>query len=431
MSVTRNTFYNIAGGLVPTAAAILCIPYLLVQIGDEKFGVLTIIWALIGYSNLFDLGVSRSLTYEISRLNRLNRNDISSTIVAGLLIAFCTGAVGTILILLIGSAFTTSWMNIDVAFETDVYRSFFIISLAIIPVAANTAIRGALEGLNRFGSANFNRSIVGTLMFTLPALSVWIYGPFLECVSWFLLSGRIALVILSVGQIKYELFGLDYRKVGGLRWSFLVPVGKVKKLLSYGVWVAITGLIGPLMTSGDRFIIARFVSVGLLPGYIIPQEGLQKLLLLPAALFSALFPRFTEMDAVDVRAQYLIYYRITAISMGLICLCSAMLAHPVLAWWISPAFAEKSYPITLILCLGIWINSMAQAPYTLLHAKGQPKITAIFHLIELVIYMWLLLILLPSFGIIGAAYAWLIRVVIDLVLLHTAAKRYLRQYLLS
>jgi O-antigen/teichoic acid export membrane protein len=427
MSVTRNTIYNIAGGLIPTATAILFIPYLLEQLGNEKFGVLTIIWALIGFVNLFDLGVSRSLTYEMSRLNSLNRNQISSTIIAGLLIAIFTGALGMVLILLIGPSFTTRWMDIDADIENDVYRSFFIIAFAIIPVAANTAIRGTLEGLQRFGAANLNRSIVGTLMFVLPALAVVIYGPFLEVISWFLLAGRIFLAFLSGAQIWRELFSSDYRQLAGVGSPLMVLASKVRQLLSYGVWIAITGIIGPLMTSGDRFIIANFVNVGLMPSYIIPQEGLQKLLLVPAALFSALFPRFIEMRSEDMHGQYWKYYRLTAISMAIVCGCAAIVAKPVLAWWISSAFAESSYPIVIVLCLGIWINSMAQAPYTLLHAKGQPKTTAIFHLIELVLHIGLLIVLLQLFGIIGAAYAWVSRALLDLILLHFAARRSLNK----
>jgi O-antigen/teichoic acid export membrane protein len=34
----------------------------------EAFGVLTLIWALIGYFSLFDMGVGRALTYELSKL---------------------------------------------------------------------------------------------------------------------------------------------------------------------------------------------------------------------------------------------------------------------------------------------------------------------------------------------------------------------------
>jgi O-antigen/teichoic acid export membrane protein len=113
MSITRNTIYNLIGGLLPTVVAILCIPYLLENLGNVKFGVLTIIWALIGYVNLFDLGVSRSLTYEVSKLNATNKAEISSTIIAGIFIAFCTGALGAILVFSGSLAITGRWLHVD------------------------------------------------------------------------------------------------------------------------------------------------------------------------------------------------------------------------------------------------------------------------------------------------------------------------------
>jgi O-antigen/teichoic acid export membrane protein len=423
MSIRRNTIYNLVGGLLPTVVAILSIPYLLANLGDEKFGVLTIIWALIGYVNLFDLGVSRSLTYEVSKLNSSSKAEISSTIVAGIFIALCTGAFGAALVFGGSFAFTDRWLQVDAVSRDDVHNSIMIISIAIMPVAVNTAIRGTLEGMNRFGAANLNRSIVGTLMFLLPAIAVALGHRDLTSASYYLLAGRVALTAFSFAQIWTELTVSEYRQLNSTEPLLRNFFRRVRKLLSYGIWIAITGVVGPLLTSGDRFVIARFVEVGLMPAYIIPQEGLQKMLLLPAALFGALFPRFTEMKNEEMRSVYWKYYKLTAAGMAVVCGGAAFLSYPILQWWISEQFAVQAYPITLVLCLGIWFNSMAQAPYTLLHAIGRPKTTAIFHLIELIVYCVVLVALLKMFGLIGAAYGWVFRVLLDLLLLHFAAAR--------
>jgi O-antigen/teichoic acid export membrane protein len=307
------------------------------------------------------------------------------------------------------------------------YSSFVIISFAIVPVALNTAVRGALEGMNRFGAANINRSIVGTLMFLLPAIAVVFGHRDLKSASYYLLVGRLALAALSFVQIWTELTASQYRLPGRAGSMFSNFLSRIRRLMSYGIWIAITGVVGPLMTSGDRFVIARFIDIGLMPAYIIPQEGLQKILLLPAALFGALFPRFTEMKDDEVAALYWKYYKLTAAGMAMVCGGVALLSYPILQWWISERFANKAYPMTVVLCVGMWFNSMAQAPYTLLHSKGRPKTTAIFHLIELFIYFAVLVALLKIFGLIGAAYAWVLRVLLDLILLHFAAARILKQ----
>ncbi len=109
-----------------------------------------------------------------------------------------------------------------------------------------------------------------------------------------------------------------------------------------------------------------------------------------------------------------------------ICLIAAISAYPVLNYWLSKEFAEKALPIVLILSAGIWVNAMASVPYTLLHANGNPRLTALFHLFELAVYIIALWWLTQEYGMIGAAIAWVGRVVLDWLLLNMAADKLLR-----
>lgn len=67
MSV-KNTIYNLSASILPLIAAIYSIPELITDLKDEKFSILLIIWSLIGYFSLFDFGVGRALTYELSKI---------------------------------------------------------------------------------------------------------------------------------------------------------------------------------------------------------------------------------------------------------------------------------------------------------------------------------------------------------------------------
>lgn len=104
-----------------------------------------------------------------------------------------------------------------------------------------------------------------------------------------------------------------------------------------------------------------------------------------------------------------------------ICAVAAVLANPILKMWISKSFAAQTVWIVPILCVGVWVNSLAQLPATLLHSIGKPKLTALLHLAEILIYCGLILFFTRSLGIVGAAVAWLIRVVLDFVCLHLLA----------
>ena len=194
-------------------------------------------------------------------------------------------------------------------------------------------------------------------------------------------------------------------------------------LWNYGLWVTVTGIVGPLMVYGDRFFVSAAVGADQLSLYAIPQEALLRLLLIPMALTGALMPRLVAMGEVHAAQAYRKTYRQVGLAMLGICVVAAALAYPVLKLWISATFAHDAMPVVLVLCVGIWVNSLASVPYILLQAKGNPRITALFHLAELLLYFVVLWALSSRFGLVGAALAWLARVALDWALLQVAVRR--------
>ena len=60
--LARNTVLNLIGQAGPLAIAIFTMPILIRGLGIDRFGVLTLVWLVIGYFSLFDLGIGRALT---------------------------------------------------------------------------------------------------------------------------------------------------------------------------------------------------------------------------------------------------------------------------------------------------------------------------------------------------------------------------------
>jgi O-antigen/teichoic acid export membrane protein len=70
-----------------------------------------------------------------------------------------------------------------------------------------------------------------------------------------------------------------------------------------------------------------------------------------------------------------------------------------------------------VLCLGVFANAIGSMFYALLHAKGRPDISARLHLIELPLFICVLLLLVDRHGVLGAAWAWVGRMVFDAAVL--------------
>ncbi len=414
MSLKRNALWNLAGSAVPLVAGVALIPFTLARLGGEAFGVLTLIWGLIGYFSLFDLGVGRALTVRLGQVNATGTaSEVGSILRAGMLLTCGAGLLGVAIISLLAPSLAHDWLKINLALQNDAYRAFLIAAVGVLPTTLASGLRGALEGLNRFAASNVSRIVLGVWMFALPAWAVYIHGPHLEVITLYLVLGRCLVLVAMVFQLRTQLFS---KSVG-------LITSHVKALWSYGFWVTVTGIVGPLMVYGDRFFVSAAVGADQLTLYAIPQEGLLRLLLIPSALPAALLPRLAAMESAESEVAYRQTYRQVAATMVGVCVLAAALAFPVLSVWISAEFARSALPVVLIFCMGIWVNSLAMVPFTLLHAKGNPRLTAVFHLAELLLYLGALWFLSSRFGLVGAALAWVARVIVDWVLLHIAVRR--------
>lgn len=414
MSLKRNTLWNLLGSGLPLLAAALAIPYTLQKLGAEAFGVLTLMWSLIGYFSLFDFGVGRALTVEVSR--RASAGDtaaVGPVLRAGMVLTAAAGLLGVGVVAALAQPMATQWLSISETWQRPATLAFWVTALGVLPTTLSSGLRGALEGLNRFGVANFARMAMGLWMFGAPALAIAWHGPDLVAISIYLVLGRC---IVLLGLLA-PLIGYWHRGAQGMERRDFAKLGE------YGVWVTVTGIVGPLMVYGDRFFVSAAVGADQLPLYAIPQEGLLRLLLISGALTAALLPRLAAVDEKEAAHQYRRMFGRVAMVMGVVCVAAGVLAYPVLRVWISQEFAAQALPVVAVLCVGVWVNAIASLPFTLLQARGNPRLTALFHLTELGVYLVLLWWATGHWGLMGAALAWVARVVLDAFLLHMAVRK--------
>jgi O-antigen/teichoic acid export membrane protein len=197
-------------------------------------------------------------------------------------------------------------------------------------------------------------------------------------------------------------------------------------LLTFGGWMTVTNIIGPLMVYMDRFLIGAVVSLSAVAYYATPFEVVSKLLVIPAAIMGVLFPAFSSALTVDRDRAARLFGRVVEyifLALFPITLLVVMFAREGLMIWLGTEFAENSTYVLQLLMIGIFINSHGQVPFGLIQGAGRPDLTAKLHMFELPLYLILLWWLLNDFGIIGAAVAWVLRIVIDTVLLFVFAER--------
>jgi O-antigen/teichoic acid export membrane protein len=418
--LARNTIWNLLGSAAPMAVAVFSIPILIRGLGKERFGVLTLAWALIGYASLFDLGLGRALTQLVAKkLGAGEDSEIPKLVWTSLVLMLALGLVGTLAAVLLSPWLVHRALNVPVALQPETLRSFYLLGLSIPIVISTAGLRGLLEAHQRFGLINALRIPMSVYSFASP-LMVLPFSRSLFPVVALLVGGRV------VGCAAH--LWLCLRVAPELRDRIAWHRPAAGPLLRFGGWMTVTNVIGPLMVTLDRFLIGGLVSMTAVAYYATPYEVVTKLWLLPSALMGVMFPAFSAGSSQDRERTRVLFSRsVKSLFLVLfpVMLCTVALAQDGLKLWLGAEFAQHSFRVLQWLAVGVFINSLALVPFTLVQGVGRPDLTARLHLIELPLYLGLLWWLVSTGGIEGAAIAWTARVAVDALCLFGLTRRYL------
>lgn len=418
--LARNTIFNILGQGLPLIAAVFSIPVLISRLGTDRFGVLSLAWMVISYFSFFDLGLGRALTKLVAdKLGAGEEEEIPSLILTALSAMMVLGVTGSMVL-----TFTSRWvvyylLKIPDAIQSETVLSFYLLAVSVPFVIGTTGLRGVFEAYQRFDLVNAVRVPMGIFTFLGP-LMVLPFSNSLVPVILVLLIGRIIAWLVHLAL---------YINLAGKAWRQAKFIGSlVKPLLKFGTWMTVTNIIGPLMVYMDRFFIGALISVTAVSYYTTPYEVVTKLWIIPWALIGVLFPAFAVTLAQDKQRAALLFERGTKyiyLSLFPITLLIVTFAPEGLNLWLGPEFVRGSVRVMQWLAVGVLINSLAQIPFALIQGAGRPDLTSKLHMVELPVYLVTLWLLIKSFGIEGAAVAWVLRVTLDTAILFVMARRFL------
>lgn len=411
-SLVRNSAWNLAGHLLPLLAAVVAIPILIEAMGVERFGVLMLAWVVIGYFSLFDLGLGRAMTQLLAeKLGQGRSGDIAPLVWTGLSLMAGLGIVGALLLLALSGWLLAHGFGVAAALQAEVAAAWNWLIWAIPAVILSTGLRGVLEAMQRFDLVNWVRIPVGVLMFVAPVLAL----PF---------SNQIDVMVALLLGLRV-LMGLAYALMALRVWPALKRPARLsgaaaRRLLTFGGWMTVTNVVGPLMVFGDRFVIGAVLGAAAVAYYATPHEVITRLLIIPAALVGVLFPIFASSLVSDrLRAVDLFQrgWRWVLLLVFPPVLLAVVFADDLLRLWISEEFAQHGAVVLMWLAAGVLLNSLAQLPFAWVQAAGRPDLTAKLHLAELPPYLLLLWFFMHQWGLAGAAAAWALRAAFDCAVL--------------
>ena len=416
--VARNTVLNVFGQLVPIAVGLVAIPIISRALGDARFGLLGLMWAVLGYFSVFDLGLGRATTKFVAE-RLAQRDDAAARRIATLSVASQTavGIVGGAILAALVPSLVMSVLKVPDALRGEARAALLWLALSLPLVVLSLSLRGVLEATQRFDLVNLVRIPGSAATFLVPAIAAPL-GTGLPGIVVLLLGVRILTCWATAVAIR--------RALPGFRWELRASWAALRPLLSYGGWVTVSNFVSPLLTYLERFVLGSIAGLAAVAYYTAPYEAVNRLLILPASLSTALFPAVSGAGAgQQAHAQQLLGRSVRYLLLAMAAPVVLVIAFPreLLTVWLGATFAAHGADAVRILAAGILVNGLAHLPYVYLLGQGRPDVPAKFHLLELPLYFLSARWLVGAFGVSGAALAWTLRVTVDAALLFAAVWR--------
>src|ERR1700681_3533953 len=131
-SMVKNMAINFSGLVLPTFVSLITVPAYIHFVGVERYGVISLVWTLIGYFGILDLGMSMAAQNHISKARALNDEALSTRVFWS---AFWphprAGLLGGLLIYFGAFIYTAYFTTVTPELQHEVYRALPWLAVAI------------------------------------------------------------------------------------------------------------------------------------------------------------------------------------------------------------------------------------------------------------------------------------------------------------
>lgn len=401
MNVNKNAIANYASRLWSGLSTFIFIPIYLKILGDEAFGLITFSMTLLGIAFLIDMGISSAFAREVARGQ-------SSWEVATLLRTL-EKLYLLILILIIFLAVPISyliaiyWLNTS-SIDVSVIQRCIVLMIASSIIQVFMALYvGGLLGSNRHVAVAVFQIVFIIFRSGLVILPVLFFRNIEIFFIWQLLISLLFLII--VREILWEQFK-------SIRNNVKFNVSAISKIKNFAIGMFGITLISSINTHSDKIVISKYFTLSELGGYSIASliGQIPSMLALPLAI--TILPRLTRYAAENKTTNLLKVFMYYSMLVSLIAFCSAgaiiALTPEILRIIGSSQPDVELVNATRLLTIGGALLAAQYMPYHLAIACGHTRSNLIIGGAMAATFPIALVLGVQSFGMIGAAWPWLL-----------------------
>lgn len=416
----RNASYNLVGYILPMAFALFITPIVVLKLGIKEYGIYIFVTSVIGVLGLLDLGLGSATTKLISHAHGKNdREGILRIVSSSNLLFFLTGLLGVIASVAI-TLFGPSLLPQQFAQYQSYAHLFFIGGLIFFSNTVTLSYSALITALQRY-----DLSVkIGTASFMLISLSMLLFALTGQSLTVIFLSQlAIAIATSAANYIVARKLNTDVSY--GLRLDFSV----LKRSFSFGLMMALNNLALSASTSFTRIFIPIFAGPSGLTYFSMASTISSKIPGLSNSLGTSLFPTASELEGQNSGERLSILYvrsvRLISMLAAALSVTALAFSSEALRYWLDETFALNAAGALAILSVSAFVMAVYGPTTNFLLGAGKIKVVTAASVAMAVLNIGLIFLLMPKYGIIGAAWAQLISLVPTIAVFYLTETRFL------
>ena len=403
--IIRNLFSNWSGLLISIVVSFFLAPFVVHNLGNELYGVWTIINQFTGYMYLFDFGVRESVIRYTSHSIAKKDPKILEEVLSVSFIIYFFISIGTILVSIVLSFYFSSIFGVDESIADSASIAVLLVGATIAQFFIFNIFSGVLMGLQRYDIFN-----VVNILTTLSKAAAFVillklgYTIVAMAASQMILGFLGGLYLLHSAKSAASKHNVNFK----IRFRLDAGLRKVaRKVVNYSAFVLINNLGQKIVFMTDAIVIGIFMPVASVTFYAIAGtliEYLRKLVVVTAQVLMPMVAHYSALDDQERIKKTVVDGSKLALFISFpVALVFIVLGGEFIALWMGEEFRELSGLVLMILAVSQIFSAPHQTLSSVLYGMDKHKMLAFFRIGEAVANLVLSIVLLHLYGIAGVA----------------------------
>ena len=408
-SASRTVIANAIAYLASIAVSFIQAPFVIHQLGDERYGLWTLICLVTGYYGLLDLGTRGAIGFFVARARARNDAQEIAEITAS---AFWFLAAAGAVVLVVGSVVLAFFPHLF--HVPEIWRRQSVIALALalaitvltLPLDVFAAIvngcrRGELIMLSETGIR---------ILTAIAIFAIFPYVARLDVLAGIQVGGKLIswVVSFTIARLFDQSWSVDPRF-----WR----IGRFREIMHYGLQSFVINVASVFVERLDTIIIGVVLGARMVTFYVIGQSLVGYVAQGINSITLALTPFFADLSAKDEAGGSLRLFftgtRAATLATGVLAGGILVFGRAFLANWVGPNYVvgdwhSRSDVVLLVLLLATVPRLLLSAGYQYLFGSNKQGFLSRLLVIEGVANLAVSLLLVRPLGLVGIAVGTLI-----------------------